>query len=349
MDQKEFNFPTEQEYRAAEGTSQSSLGYLVKHPKFYYHKLFVKTTEPRKDYFVIGGALDCLLTSPADFAATYIEEPEDSPNSAMMLKLCEEYVKQRYVNHCDEEMSFQMAHNESGYKAGLDGIRKKFDESEIQHYIKFLKNKGDRIILKRQEAITVRHMAKLLTKSPHCGWLFDRENIKEGITILYQLPVFFTCQDVKCKGLLDIVVIDHNNKTIQPIDLKTTGKSVHAFRKSFITFNYYLQAAFYSRGLEIWKNNFEGLGDISQYKMLNFKFLVQEKACYNKPMFFNTSDNDLKIGKLGGYLKAGEQYIKGYIELLDELKWHRKEDYWEMPKDAVASNFEVELDVFRTN
>ena len=159
MSQKQLNFPTEKEYRAAEGTSQSSLGYLVRHPKYYYHKVFSGAKEPRKDYFVIGGALDNLLTSPADFAKTYIEEPEDSPNSAMMLALCNEYVKQRYENKCDEEMSFQMAYNESGYSSTPKAIYKKFCEPEVQTYIKFLAGCKGKEILKKKEAMMVRHMA----------------------------------------------------------------------------------------------------------------------------------------------------------------------------------------------
>jgi hypothetical protein len=342
-----ISFPSESEYRAVKAISQSSLGYLAKHPKYFRHKMFVKD-EARKDYFVVGSALDTLLTNRDEFDDLYIEEPEYTP-PGKMLKLCQTFVKQFDENKCDENLAFDMAYNESGYVASVDSIRRKFEEPGVQLYVRFLREAKGKTLLKKQEVITVRHMAKLLTKSEHCGWIFNKDTRPEHITVLFQVPLFFMCEEVNCKGLLDIVVIDHDKKTIQIIDLKTTGKSVYDFRKSFVSFYYYIQAAFYSRGMQIWKKEFTQLGDISEYEVLNFKFLVQEKACYNKPMFYTTSDNDLRVGKLGGYLNNSERYCKGYIELLDELKWHRKMDYWEMPKEVYTRNFETKLDVFRSN
>ena len=334
----------EKNYRASPNVSQSSLGYLATHPRYYKHKMF--TTEVgSKDYFIIGGALDTLLTNKEEYHNLYIEEP-DVKLTKMMAVFCNEFAKQKYDNKCDNELAYNLAYESSEYKVSLERVLKMFDDTEVQMYLKFLVERKGKQVIKREDAITVWRMFKLLTQSEHCGWLFREP--AEGINILFQVAILFKTNEVDCKGLLDIVVIDHNNRTIQVIDLKTTGKSVYQFKTSFISFYYYIQAAFYTAAIEQWKKENKQYGDISEYKALNFKFLVQEKACYNAPIFFPTTDNDLRVGKLGGYLKGSNEYVKGYIELLDELKWHKQTDYWEMPKDIFLNNFHIELNTFKT-
>lgn len=342
----DIKFMSESDYRKDPAISQSSLGYLTVHPKYFRHKEFVKD-DSRKDYFVMGGALDTLLTSPARYKELYIEEPNSSPTSEMMLKLCNLYVKHAHYNKVDPDTSFLLAHSNSGYAAsGESSVRKKFETADVQNYINFLIQSEGKTVLKKEEANTVKSMYHLLTTSDHCKWLFEKP--KKGMEILFQVPIFFKYNEVACKGLLDILVIDHKNKTLQIIDLKTTGKSVFAFRQAFVSFNYYIQAAFYNKGLETFKKEFKDLGDISEYKILNFRFLVQERACYNKPIFYITSDLDLHVGQHGGILRNMDTPIKGFSTLLEELKWHRQTGYWDMSKDIYDSNFQLELNVFQT-
>lgn len=44
-----------------------------------------------------------------------------------------------------------------------------------------------------------------------------------------------------------LVIVDYNNKTIQPIDLKTSHKNEWDFYKSFIEWDYQIQNRLYSR------------------------------------------------------------------------------------------------------
>ena len=44
-----------------------------------------------------------------------------------------------------------------------------------------------------------------------------------------------------------LIVVDHNNKTIQPIDLKTSGHPEWDFYHSFILWHYDIQARLYWR------------------------------------------------------------------------------------------------------
>jgi hypothetical protein len=59
-----------------------------------------------------------------------------------------------------------------------------------------------------------------------------------------QFPIYFDYMDEECKGLLDILFINTEEKYIQPIDLKTTT-NVWSFPKSFLRYGYQIQAGFY--------------------------------------------------------------------------------------------------------
>tara|TARA_Y100000593_G_C4216054_1_gene289276 strand:- start:380 stop:910 length:531 start_codon:yes stop_codon:yes gene_type:complete len=149
-----------------------------------------------------------------------------------------------------------------------------------------------------------------------------------------QLRVDFVYDDIACKGFLDRVVVDHNKKEVHPVDLKTTGKSVLEFRNSFIKYGYFRQAAFYQEGIKHWMKT---QPKIWEYELKNFKFIVAEMACNHNPVIFECSDADLLAGKLGGNFIGGSKRVKGFAELLEDLKWHRENDNWFTTADNEKS------------
>lgn len=148
---------------------------------------------------------------------------------------------------------------------------------------------------------------------------------------------------------MDGIMINHNEGWIQPFDLKTVGKSVFEFSKSFVQFGYFRQAAFYTHGLkeclsELSERDF----NISEYEMRLFKFIaVENKHTSTRPaVVYNCSANDLYAGRAGGHTKSGAFY-PGYDELMDNLKWHKEQNKWDMPKHLYDSAGEMSLDIFK--
>ena len=62
-------------------------------------------------------------------------------------------------------------------------------------------------------------------------------------------------------------------------------------------------------------------------------------------MIYKTTDNDLSVGRHGGRLKNSKRLIKGYYNLIDELLWHRDNNQWDLPKEALMTG-STNLDVF---
>ena len=131
------------------------------------------------------------------------------------------------------------------------------------------------------------------------------------------------------RGMIDKIIINHDLKTIQALDLKTTGKPVYSFPNSYIKYAYYRQAAIYQNFvINIFKNNFP------DYGILPFKFIVAETACNNKPLVFEVSSDDLLIGMYGGFSKSTGKRMKGFAELVEEVEWHQKTGEWEIKKEV---------------
>lgn len=168
--------------------------------------------------------------------------------------------------------------------------------------------------------------------------------------ILYQYPIYFSYNDIDCRALLDMVIIDHNKKTIQPIDIKTMGDQTLYFPKSLRQRRYDIQAAFYTEALSSKKV-------YDTYEILPFKFIVESTTNPGNPLVFTCSDELLRIGQFGResfklkgisstrlvdmyYGKTDE--IKGFHQLIDDYKWYL-ENGFEKSRKIVESQGEFEI------
>lgn len=166
--------------------------------------------------------------------------------------------------------------------------------------------------------------------------------------LLHQVPIYFDYildeQVHECKALLDGILIDHKARTIQPFDLKTTGKSVWEFSSSFLHFGYYRQCAFYEEALYSTTSPVRKLLD-EGYEMLDFIFIpVETKSdSYNPALIYRTSPSERYCGLNGCSL--GERYYPGINDLIRAYKWHTDNDYWELPKSVYDSGGEINFNL----
>jgi hypothetical protein len=162
-----------------------------------------------------------------------------------------------------------------------------------------------------------------------------------------QMEIFFSYRDVECKAYLDRLIIDHSTKTLIPIDLKTTGKSVFDFPKSYINFEYFRQGAFYTKAVHEYR---AAHPELKGYNIEPFLFIVAEMACSNSPMIYKMSTEDLAVALYaGGELKYSRYPVRSIADLLDDVKWHRDAGSWDMSKahyTRYANDHAITLDSF---
>lgn len=340
----------QQEYRNSPAISQSNLKLLL-HSVNLFNAM--KSNEEdeygEKDHFIIGIGVDTLLTMGID---TYLEEyhvSEVEKPSDIHLRI----IKQLYEyhrNYVDEEiLVFQsqtshdwLAENEDfiGWQGNWKWETKvdKFFIPVNQAYWDDLVLAQNKQILSKSQDELIKEIVGNLINSEFTGQYFLPPNPFRNIEIHYQLPIYFIYKGVNCKALLDQVIIDHENKTVQPLDIKTLGDYTLNFFNSVIQRRYDFQAAFYTQALYSFIT-----GTYDDYKILPFKFIVESTIAPGNPLVYTCSDELLLVrGKEGiptiklskGHVLKG---VPGFNQAIEKYKWYL-ENGMETDKTIVESN-----------
>lgn len=93
-------------------------------------------------------------------------------------------------------------------------------------------------------------MANAFKSNEYLKNLFGKPGEKDGVEYIYQPQFVIDCdiesEQVKVKCMHDLIIVDHNNKTIQPVDLKTSGMPAYDFPEHFVKMRYDIQASLYT-------------------------------------------------------------------------------------------------------
>jgi hypothetical protein len=284
------------------------------------------------------------LTEPEEFHNRYVLSDYSEP-TGMMSDFVKAYLE--LYNECKDDKVVhdtnirKAAYKASGFKIKYESVIKRFEAPEIQDYVIFTVNNIDKTLLSGEEMTQTINMVNMLQQSPITEEYFKADHdLRETKNQLpFEMPwVTKSGKEYTIRGMLDKVIINHKDKTIQAADIKTTGKPVYSFPNSYIKYAYYRQAAIYQYYI---KSIF--LIHHPDYEVLPFKFIVAETACNNKPLVFEVSDQDLEIGMNGGISKSSSKRMKGVSELIEEVEWHQETGEWEIKKEVIDNNGVITL------
>lgn len=314
-----------QEYITKDAISYSSLSRLADGPQAYINK-----SKPTGDFLSKGSAVDILLTEPDNFHDMFYIMTDSKPSTEGMLA---------YVMSMLENDDHALAFIASGYKKAVSMA--KWEEIGKPYYDAMKASEG-KTVLSFDDYQQVQGVVNQLKTNQYTKTYFaDSASNVEYDEIMYQFIHYFDYEGTACKVKLDVVTIDHQNKKIKGLDLKTTGKSVFSFRTSYRTYKYYLQGALFRLGLVDWKEN-----NYPDYELEDFEFIVAEMASYNPPLIFRMSQEETTKAIVGGESSSG-YYTKGIEDLLADLAYYKETDAWEYPAEVHKNNGVVELDLFK--
>jgi hypothetical protein len=336
---------TEKEYRAHPALNFSSISDFDTSPSLYLRNRSQKSKhDGDKAYFHVGSALDCLLTDGEEaFKSQFVTGTVDAP-TGMMLDFCDTFIHSKIDGMTDQDAIHQ-AYQKSKYRISKDRVWAECQKGVGIQYITEKLEAYPATYLSRENGELVKRMLESISSNPKVVYYFREEH--KGIERKFQFPILFNTCGVEAKALLDLLFIDHNEKKVYPIDLKTTGKRVEEFPKSFVSFKYYLQAAYYSEAVRQWMQTqtMIGVNDYSGYTIENFQFVVVSKKGYGIPLIFKTTDQDLHCGRHGGTIKGLGQR-RGYEKLIEDLQWHKANNYWSTSRELFESSHTLTLDIF---
>ena len=268
---KELSWDVSEEvYRADPALSYSKLSQFFKNgPRALISNEKIDTPSLR-----MGSLVDCILTAPEEFDDRFYVADIDRFSDTIR-KIIESVYNNLPNGHNEIELEdgnlidyINQAEYQTNWK---DETRIKKVIEQGRDYFTVLKYSTGKIVISPQEFSEASQCVQTLKTHPFTYQIFDCNEDEE---IFYQLKFKIEIDGIPFRFMMDICKVNHKDKWILPIDLKTTGKSSEEFEKSFLDWCYWIQGGSYSAGLIQITQEDDYFKD---FKVLPFQFCVINK------------------------------------------------------------------------
>jgi len=365
---------TEKEYRQLPAVSYSSLSKLANSPQAF--KANLESEQEETPAMILGSVVDFLLTDPQRFRDEVYVMTASKPGVETMLKYCDTLA---------ETGDSIQAYQASGYKISPQAVATKFDKEGRAYFDALLDAKG-KTIIGAEDMFTANQIVETLKSNLFTKEYFlpSRDpNIELIFQHIAQWKVNYPpidwkmvnpeqrMREMKVKSMIDVLHIDHEKELITPIDLKTGAEG---FYKSYWRWKRYLQAAMYTDAITYeqedhsihWKDS-----RIDRYLVAPLKFIYADTKLISPPMIYTSTSADIQVGRAGlnylvpvaGLAKAFDdkeimqidsigfgpseiKKTKGYIQLIAELDWHKRNEQWDYTPEDFNNEGERQIDAF---
>lgn len=341
---------TEATYRAIMLDSSSSLKEFSMDRKKYYRKYVLGERVEDKDTIAatIGRIVETLLLEPQEFDKRfYMSSCVNAPTGLMLefvnalCKHTEEATSEDGTIGRTFEAIAKDAYVDSGFKIKFDAVIGKFvgSDSEI-YYNEMRKVKAEGLTVVTTEDVanaekivdelkTNQVTAQIVNLTDSARWQIFNQMQVEGYTVDTQI----------FKSMMDKVIVDHEQRTIQVYDLKCTWSVENFYEEYYLYRRAYIQAYLYYKAAEqlTFINN-DAWGD---YQVLPPKFIVCDSTNYFNPLVYQLSLEDLDEAYYG-FEHKGRKY-PGVCELIKDLKWALENNVWNISRTNYLSNGVVNI------
>lgn len=306
--------------------SYSSLNRLLFSPFLFYKDYILQDKEIRTDKHLVEGKLvHCLVFQPEKLEELFSIVPGRVPseNVKKILKSLTLNTDVTVLTDVDNFVILDSLKEENLYQSLKTDEQRltKVQTDDHQAYYKFICTTGKDVI-DNDTLEKCKEQANIIKENEKVMELFDKGKTDfelDTLEIYKEKPL--ECKLSKyefgLKGIVDYYNIDHETKTISIVDLKTTSKTVSDFVDSIEYYNYWLQAAIYTK-LVLSTHD-----DIKDYKIL-FTFVVIDK--YNQVVPFNVSDVTMR------------DWAKGMKGILDIAAYHYKKRNYSLPYEFLIDS-----------
>tara|TARA_R110000772_G_scaffold62137_5_gene139668 strand:- start:4249 stop:5367 length:1119 start_codon:yes stop_codon:yes gene_type:complete len=207
-----------------------------------------------------------------------------------------------------------------------------------QEYFKDRLHARGKILIKPEMWALAYETAQTLITHSFSSKYFDQN--QPGIELIYQYKFIAEVRGFKCKGMLDCVMIDHNEKKIYPIDLKTGESPAEKFNEVILIHKYYIQGALYKEALmDIMSKD----PDLKGYQLQEFEFLYISKMNPYKPVVW-VMPNSLHEHAMKGFVDVFGYEHRGVNDLLEDYYNCKEGRYCEYLQEVYENEGRIMLD-----
>jgi len=282
-------------------------------------------TDGAKIGLLTDDLLNDIINKTRLFKEKYYIFNGDKP-TATLGKLSDIILK-NYTKIPNDKELLKIAETNKFWKSQKDETKlTNIDVPEFKDYINAQFMSKQKILVTTSEVDLAQDLVDTLLIHNNSKYIFNSNN-----ELINQIKFEFEYKDFLLRGILDILSINHKNKTIQMIDLKTGTNPISEFINSFLKWRYYIQEAIYTKASDVITKQF----GLEGYKLLPFQFLFISR--YEKtPFIYEIGDKWHEAALKGFKTSLGWEY-KGLEELLENIKWHVDNKIFDTTKEIYNS------------
>jgi hypothetical protein len=307
--------------------SYSSLNKLFWNPQVFYQMYVLGLKEEKTDAHLVQGKLiHLLLLEPEKFEENFILSPAILPTGNLRIvidRVYRHYVElSRNGDKREKLEDFQNAIDimkDMAYHQSLKTDQQRIDKvltSEAFSYWNFLKTRGNKTLVDQDtynfcfSAVEIIKTNKEVCQLIGCYTTdFDNREVFNEVPFKVDLP----SKTYGFKGIVDNIVIDHDNKIIYINDIKTTSKDLKDFPESIEYFSYWIQCVMY---MIMAGKNFNSLIEENGYEV-RFHFVVIDRA-YQTYAFPVTE-------------KTLSKWLERFTKVIENAEWHYVNRSYDLP------------------
>ena len=350
---KPENKLSEQQYRSLELPSYSSLKVFAEGPMKFYKQFVtreIKQDEPSKD-MVYGSVIHNLLARNDEqidedkfLVGDVSEIDKDANHPSYFAWKIWELTEADVVAHGDQTRSFgSMAeeafsltkYNKAGEevrfkKKELDYALEKFEGTPLEVWYQMKRKAYGRSLVSIEDMENCLKIYRDVREYKDTSAIYCQET-DERYEVFNETPMMFQHDGLTIKMMPDKVIVDHDQKVIQPYDTKVTWEE--NFTRAYLDKWYYLQGATYDTGIAQWQKE----NDLEGYKREPMKFVRVHNLSWYKPLICPMTTNDLKAAMSGFKTRWGKTY-PGFRQLVQDLEWAMSEGIWSVRREDFLNN-----------
>lgn len=306
--------------------SNSNIGWFLKKGPRYLKEMLDGKEGLKASFLDKGTMIHEYILQPDKFWKDYIILDFAVPKVKQQKTLLEFYSAARLVDPLASEdhillMSYKAAYNNN--KSEEKKIQEAKELVELyQNYIEYFRNKDSKKVISFADFNMLKTIKKNMEDHKKANELLfnypETFEVHNEFHINWEYPNASSLGDLPCKSLLDRVMIDHTNKKIILVDIKTTA-DVYNFKHSVEEFDYCRQLAYYWLAIHWYFKNELKL-NIEEYEYETYIVAVQSHDGYEVRVFkFNP--------------KAIEERLVTIDYSIKRIAWHKNNNLWDHMKE----------------
>ena len=277
---------SEKGYRADPALSYSTLARYEREGFNNLDKLFDRIETPSLTF---GSAVDSIITGgQEEFDERFmVAEFPSMPDS--IVKIIKSLYKQyagtyRSLLNIPDSSIIRETEDQNYQMNWKPETRAKVIREKGTDYYNLLFVTGDRCIIDTQTYQDVVNAVRVLKESSSTKLYFADDNpFEPDIERLYQLKFKGEFDGITYRNMADLIIVNHKEKWVKPVDLKTSSHTEWDFYKSFVDWRYDIQARLY---WSIIRQNMDKDEYFKDFKLLDYDFIVVNKRTLT-PLVWN--------------------------------------------------------------